>query len=114
VLVDGVAYLVDTASPSAGAVIAHDQVWQVVGMDQPALLLLVRSIDIVAVGVEGITWRTPRLAVDDLRVERSSTAGFVCTCDNLGGTLTIELDPTTGTQTAGTRLDSFWPPDALA
>jgi hypothetical protein len=114
VLVDGVAYLVITASPSAGAVIAHDQVWQVVGVETPALLLLVRSIDIVALGAEGIAWRTPRLVVDDLRVERSSSAGIVCTGDNIGGTLTIELDPTTGTQTAGTRLDSFWPPDALA
>jgi hypothetical protein len=38
--------------------------------------------------------------------------GIVCSCDNLGGTPTLTLDPVTGAQLDGTRLDSFWPTDA--
>jgi hypothetical protein len=111
VLVDGLAYLVDVLAPDIGAVIAHDQVVQVLPVAGAPLLLLVRF---VAIGRDGVAWATPRLVVDDLHVDLATAAGIVCSGDNLGGTLTIELDPATGQQTAGTRLDSFWPPDALA
>ena len=80
----------------------------------PPLLLLVRVIDLVALGPTGVAWSTPRLCVDDLAIRQASRGGIVCSCDNLGGTATITLDPATGVQVDGTRLDSFWPPDALA
>lgn len=92
--------------------IAHDQVVQVLPVAGAPLLLLVRFIDIAAIGPDGVAWTTPRLVVDDLRVEVAIAAGIVCSGDNLEGTLTIELDPATGQQTAGARLDSFWPRDA--
>lgn len=114
VVVDGLAYLLDTRSPGHSAQIIHDQVRQVVPVSDPLLLLFVRFIDIVALGPTGIAWRTPRLCVDDLEVREVGPTGIVCSCDNLGGTPTITLDPATGTQVEGTRLDSFWPPDALA
>ena len=114
VVVDGLAYLVDVARPSTPARIVHDQVHQVVPTSEPPLLLLVRFIDVVAIGPDGVAWATPRLCVDDLQVVRAGPTGIECSCDNLGGTPTITLDPRTGAQIAGTRLDSFWPPDALA
>jgi hypothetical protein len=112
VVVDGLAYVVNVHDPGSGALVAHDQVWQVETIEAPPRLLLVRFIDMVALGEEGVAWRTPRIAVDDLRVVQAGSAGIECTCDNLGGTETITLDPRTGVQVAGTRLDSFWPPDA--
>jgi hypothetical protein len=112
-VVDGLAYLTDVSFPT-GTTIAHDQVTQVVAVGGRPLLLFVSFDDIVAIGAAaGIAWRTPRLVVDGLRVVTASADGIVCTGDNLGGTETIELDPATGAQTAGTRMDSFWPPDAL-
>lgn len=111
---DGLAYLVDVDSLPSSARTVHDQVHQVVATSDPPLLLLVRFIDIVAIGSDGVAWATPRLCVDDLEVVRADQTGIVCSCDNLGGTATITLDPRTGEQIAGTRLDSFWPPDALA
>lgn len=114
VLVDGLAYLVEAAAPDQGARIVHDQVWQVTPVEGARLLLLVRFIDIVALGPTGIAWATPRLAVDDLRVHEANSTSLICTCENLGGTARIELDPASGVQVAGTRLESFWPPDALA
>ena len=114
VVADGLAYLLDTRSPGLPAQIVHNQVHQVVPTNDPPLLLLVRMIDIVALGPMGVAWKTPRLCVDDLQVQEVGAAGIVCSCDNLGGTPTITLDPATGAQVAGTRLDSFWPPDSLA
>lgn len=79
------------------------------------LLLLVRAIDIVAIGPTGIAWRTDRLVVDDLQVLAAGPESIVCRGELFdGGPSTIELDPGSGTQTAGTRLNSIWPPDALA
>jgi len=113
VLVDGLAYLVNVGSPEVGATIAHDQVSQVVPVEED-LLLLVRMIDVVAVGVSGIQWHSTRLAVDDLRIERASMARIVCSCDLLQTErAVIALDPATGSQIDGPRLDSFWPPEAL-
>ena len=112
VVADGLAYLVDIDLSSARTV--QDQVHQVVATSDPPLLLLVRFIDIVAIGSDGVAWATPRLCVDDLQVVRADRMGIECSCDNLGGTATITLDPRTGEQLAGTRLDSFWPPEALA
>jgi hypothetical protein len=113
-VVDGLAHLVDVAAPEQGSRIVHDQVSQLTPVEGAGLLLLVRFIDIVALGPTGIAWTTPRLAVDDLRVEEATSTSLVCTCDNLGGTGRIELDPASGVQVAGTRLESVWPPDALA
>lgn len=114
VVVDGLGYLIDAVSPDEPAQIILDQIQQVVPMLDQDLLLFVRFSDIVALGPSGIAWRTPRLCVDGLEVREANTGGIVCSCDNLGGTPTITLDPATGTQVVGTRFDSFWPPDALA
>ena len=114
VVVDGLAYLVDSNLPGEPAQIVHDQVHQVVPCADPPLLILARFIDLVALGATGVAWSTPRLCVDELEVRQAGRGGIVCSCDNLGGTPTITIDPATGVQVDGTRLDSFWPPDALA
>ena len=87
---------------------------QVEAVAEPALLLLVRFIDIVAIGATGVAWASSRLAIDDLRVTSASGGLIQCSLDNLGGTSTITVDAATGEQLDGTRLDSLWPPDALA
>jgi hypothetical protein len=108
----GLAYLVDIDAVEHGAEIVHDQISQVTAVRNPDLLLLVRFVDMVAIGVQGVAWRTPRLAVDGLRVLSASDGLILCSADNLGGSPTITLDATTGEQRSGTRFDSIWPPGA--
>lgn len=109
-VVDGLAYLVDVENPERGAALMKHQVHQVVGAQaEPPLLLVVGPTDLVAVGIDGIEWATPRLAVDDLRVEFVKGNRITCSLDSLGGSPTIVLDAKTGDQIEGTRLDSFWP-----
>jgi hypothetical protein len=110
VVVDGLAYLLDTRAPEVPAQIVHNPVQQVVPSIHPPLLLFVGFIDIVAVGPSGIAWKTPRLCLDDLKIREVRPDGIVCSCDSLGGTPTITLDPTTGAQVEGTRFDSSRPP----
>lgn len=112
VLVDGAAYIVRVDGPQEGAVIAHDTVEQVVSSMEPPLLLLVRGIDIVALGSEGVAWRSPRLAVDDLRVGVVDTDGIHCTGDLLSGDLaSFIVDPASGLVSSGPRLEGApWNP----
>ncbi len=111
-VVDGLAYLVDTADPRDGATILSDMVRQVAPVETD-LLLLATTLDIVALGSEGPVWQTKRLVVDDLRIEGASKDRIVATGDMLDvDRPEIVLDPRTGEQTHGLRLDSFWPPDA--
>jgi hypothetical protein len=114
VAVDGLVYLVDVESPGQPALAVYDAIRQLAFCPNPPMLLLVGFTDMVAWGPEGVAWATSRLCVDDLQVEGVSATAIVCSCDNLGGTPTITLDPRSGNQTDGTRLDSFWPRDALA
>jgi hypothetical protein len=114
VVCEGAAYLVDAFAPTAGARVLHGPVGQVTRVSGLDLVLLVGFVEVTAIGPNGIAWRTPRLAIDDLHVVRADQQAIVCTCDNLEGTETLELDPITGKQTAGRRLDAYWPPDALA
>jgi hypothetical protein len=110
---DGLAYVVDTENPGDGAIIVSDMVRQVVPVETD-LLLVVATLDMVALGPEGPVWQTERLVVDDLRVEAASREGIVATGDMLDvDRPEIVLDPRTGQQTQGLRLDSFWPPDAV-
>lgn len=105
VVVDGLAYLVRVTAPGEGAVVAHDTVEQVSSVANPALLLLVRGIDLVALGIDGISWRSARLAVDDLRVIGTEPEGIRCVGDFLSGDLdVIVVDPATGRVVSGPRL----------
>lgn len=105
VVVDGLAYLVRVTAPGRGAVLAHDTVEQVVSVADSALLLLVRGIDMVALGIDGVSWRSARLAVDDLRVIGTEPEGIRCVGDLLSGDLdVIVVDPATGHVVSGPRL----------
>lgn len=112
-LVDGLAYLVDTQPAGKGATPVHHQVSQVVPVDGSDRLLLVRFIDIVALGRDGVAWKSPRLAVDGLAVVSASADAVVCSLDGLAGPESITVDPITGEQLSGPRMDSFWPPEAM-
>jgi hypothetical protein len=110
VIADGLAYVVDVEQPQAGALIASDQVQQVVAMPEPPLLLFVRFSEIDALGPDGIEWSSPRLCIDELAVVAVSSDSVTCTGYNLGGSSTITVDPATGEQTAGTTMhDLGWP-----
>ena len=101
---DGLAYVTDVESPGDGAHVACDMVREVAPVETQ-LLLLVTPIDIVALGPEGLAWRTERLVVDDLRVESASGDRIVCSGDLPDvDRPKIVLDPQTGTQTHGARL----------
>jgi hypothetical protein len=110
VLVDGEAFVVRVDAPAEGAVIAHDTVEQVVSAAVPPLLLLVRGIDIVALGAGGVAWHSPRLAVVDLRVRDVDAEGIHCAGDLIGGGLvSIIVDPTTGQVSSGLpREGALW------
>ncbi len=109
VVADGLAYLLDVRKPEQGATIARDQLTQVTPLKDPPLLVLTRCIDLVAIGPNGIQWRTSRLAVDELCVRSASSAAIVCTGYNLGGEAEILVDPATGAPSGGSALSSGWP-----
>jgi hypothetical protein len=114
VVADGNAYLVDVTQPDRGAPLVHDDVSQVLRVPGKSLVLLVRFIDIVAIGVSGVAWRTPRLVLDFLRVEQITEDKIVCSGREASPGSpepTVELDPDTGKQVAGERFDSMWPRD---
>jgi hypothetical protein len=112
VLADGEAFIVGVDAPGEGAVPLHVPVKQVASAMSPPLLLLVSDIDVVAVGAHGVAWRSPRLAVDDLRVVDVSTAGIRCTGDVFSEEeVSILVDPASGRVTSGPRLEGApWEP----
>jgi hypothetical protein len=78
-------------------------------MPEPPLLLFVGFSEIQALGPGGIAWSSRRLCLDHLRVIRVTAETIECTCENLGGSCTIEVDPRTGYQIAGTTMrDLGW------
>ncbi|MCU1356072.1 MAG: hypothetical protein JWM89_1490 [Acidimicrobiales bacterium] len=113
VMAGGDVYVIDVLAPSQDAsVVPVSAVQQVEGIAGTDLLLLVRQLNIVALGGDGVQWTTPRLCLDDLRIVAASAGSIVCSVFNLDGTDEndeIELDPTTGEQTRGTRFDSHSP-----
>jgi hypothetical protein len=98
VIVDALVYVVDVEQPHAGALIASDQLQQVVAMPEPPLLLFVRFSEIEALGPTGIAWSSLRLCQDDLAVVAFPSDSFACTCHNagVGGSRRITVDPASG------------------
>jgi hypothetical protein len=90
--------VVQVDAPDEGALAAQDQVRQVVpSLDPPVLLLVIRFTDIVAIGPNGIAWRSPRLAVDDLQVLHADSSGIRCSGYFLGDSLEeFVVDPASG------------------
>ena len=66
VAVRGATYVVDVDRPRQGVLVGWAQ--QLVGIGSPALLLAASADDVVAYGPEGLEWRSPRLAIDGLRI----------------------------------------------
>jgi hypothetical protein len=115
VVVDGLAYLVSVENPAQGAMPLGLSVTQAVATADPPLLLLVTYSSVTALGPEGITWQSGRIALDGLRVEQVTGDRIRFRADNLeGGFNSGTLDAGTGEQVAGRRFQDFWPPDALA
>ena len=109
-IADGLAYVVDVNRSDRGALVACDQVTQVVAMSDPPLLLFARFSNVVALGSQGVAWKSDRLFVDDIAISHASASAIVCIGENFGGSPSISLDPATGAQIAGTTLgDLGWP-----
>ncbi|PZS07042.1 MAG: hypothetical protein DLM55_11920 [Acidimicrobiales bacterium] len=104
-VVAGQAYLVRVDVPGSDAVMAHDEVNQAVPVSGASLLLLAGYTDIVAIGPDGVKWRTQRLAADGLRITEASADAIYCTIDALDGSLaSIIVDPASGKVRAGPLL----------
>jgi hypothetical protein len=107
---DGLAYVIDVNHPERGALIASDQVTQIVAMPEPPLLLFARFSDVVALGSQGVAWKSEHVVVDEIAISHASASAIVCTGENFGGSPTIWLDPASGEQIAGTTMkDLGWP-----
>lgn len=107
VVAEGMAYLVNVDTPIDGAVIAQAQVQHVAADAEHQLLLLASDIDLVAVGVNGLAWRSPRLALDGLSTAGADSEGIHCHAwlgDHDGTTEPITIDPHTGQVAAGPVL----------
>jgi hypothetical protein len=106
VIVDGDAYLVNVDAPGDGADVVCSTVEHVAASSEPSFLLFVTGIDMVALGPSGVAWRSPRLAVDDLRVVDVDERGIHCTADLLAGDLVaLVASAYNGEVIAGPRLD---------
>jgi hypothetical protein len=113
-VVDGQPYLTDVRAPDkATSVLPYRPVTQAVAIDQRPLLLLVSFTRLVALGPEGVAWKSRRLGVDGLEVRRTTPETMECTVDTLDGSDVITVDASTGEQVSGRRFDSYWPRDAL-
>jgi hypothetical protein len=67
------------------------------------LLLLVEFTEIVAVGADGILWRSGRIVLDKLRVTKADATGIFCegTLLDFQAPSRVVLDPKTGAQIGG-------------
>jgi hypothetical protein len=89
-------------APGSAAVVAQDQVRQVVPVIDSSLLLLVSYVDMVAIDSQGIAWTSPRLALDGLRITHTDADGIHCVADTLAGSAeTIVVNPATGEPASG-------------
>ncbi|MEV6896489.1 hypothetical protein [Amycolatopsis sp. NPDC051372] len=107
VVAEGMAYLIRVDSPIDGAVIVQDQVQHVVADEEHQLLLLANDLDLVAVGVNGLAWQSPRLALDGLSITGADSEGIHCHAwlgDHDGSTELVTVDPRTGQVAAGPVL----------
>jgi hypothetical protein len=96
VVANGAAYLVDVTTPHGGAAMVRPDTHQVLPVPHAPLLLLAGFQDLVAVGIEGVAWRSPRLVLDELWVEQALENHLVCRGHEMRGTVTFEVDLATG------------------
>lgn len=100
VVVAGLAYLVDTGGPERGAVVIRNDAQELVPLPDESLLLLAGFTDIVAVGVNGMTWRSPRLVLDCLAVGYARAGRIFGHGEGTSGGVDFAIDAATGQQIA--------------
>lgn len=96
VVAAGEAYLVDTNAPQRGAVILRSDTQEVVPVPDEGLLLLSGYENVVAVSINGLVWRSPRLAHDGLHVDYAREGRLFCHAEDMSGWVEVEIDATTG------------------
>jgi hypothetical protein len=97
----GTAYVVDVLKPELDATVASPWAQQISASDDPRLLLVSTLVDITAVGVDGIVWESPRLAIDDLRIVRVEGGRIMATgtCEPGSSIESFAIDVRTGLPT---------------
>jgi hypothetical protein len=100
VVAAGQAYLVDTRMPEGDAVVLRSDTQEVVPLPHEGLLLLSGFQNIVAVGINGVVWRSPRLAHDGLHVDYARAGRIFCHAEDMSGWFELEVDAATGNRLA--------------
>jgi hypothetical protein len=107
VINDGLVFSVSAERPRSGAQVLFDQVTQFSRVEDAPLVLLCNFSEVIAIGSGGISWRSSRLVLDDLKIESANSRVIKCSGFLLSGPIEFELDPQTGIVTSGrTLLDS--------
>jgi len=100
VVLDGAALIVNAADPERQATRVGWSVHQVVAVEEPSLVLVAGFFDITALGVQGLRWSTPRLCLDDLRIDATALGKVMCSGQFMSRD-NLVLDLTTGEQLSG-------------
>jgi hypothetical protein len=104
VAVNGLVYLVQTEAPGQGAAIVLGAARQVVAAPKWSLLLFADYSDLVALGPEGIAWRSRGVSVDGLWVTDTEGEEIACSSFAVGerdlNPTVVTIDPETGRVTS--------------
>lgn len=105
IVVDGVAYYIDSRDPSVWTEIPIYCVEHVHTLLSKELLFFVTSTEIVAQGREGVRWQTERLALDGISVtsigEDLIKGASACFCSADAAAHEFQVDVKTGKHTGG-------------
>jgi hypothetical protein len=108
IVVDGQATLINMTSPAAEPIDVGAMVTDVVGLPDVEVVLVVRFFDLIRFGKHGITWRSRRLCLDDLRIDQVLSDRIVCSGEFIPReTVVVDLD--TGARLSGPDFADAWP-----
>ena len=97
VSIGGLAFVLNADHPEDGALVASAYALQVVSSVAPALLLVSTFTELTAFDGDGIAWRSPRLALDDLRILSVDGNTIRCTgTRDSGSSVLVEVNAHTG------------------
>jgi len=97
VSIGGLALVLNVDQPEDGALVASASAQQVVASAVPALLLVSTFTELTAFDGNGIAWRSPRLALYDLRILAIDGMTIRCTgTGDSGSSALIEVNTLTG------------------
>ena len=98
VVTGGVGYLVEASHPDKATVLAAVPITDVRVIGQAGLVVFATYTDLLAYDAHGVRWRSPRIALDGLRIDRIDASFIYGDSDNYAAdaTVTFRVDLTTG------------------